>query len=360
MRARFVRSRGRATTRGRYFVPLSATAVVALAAGTLVAVNPISDGDNVALTQSTASSFEAGADANGAAASDGTVGEEVSIPLSALFDVSGEYSWMVDASDITIDGLPDGLNYNQETKAIEGTPTAAGVSAITVKSGENTASASITIGAEGDATGDGTVDTGSLSPDNPLSGAVKAVLGSLGLSGEAAANSTGNAGAEVPGDETTDTNGSLIDVEGNGTTEGTTGSLPIDVQALIEGATGSTGNTETTTSPTEGELNREGTGEVAIQSSGSTVPGGSIADFVPFLTISGALLLGLAAAGALGAGSSAPGGGVNLGSSGSTTTGGNDTGSTGSTGSSNNNAKKPTQKTESPKAPGPEVNNGRG
>lgn len=360
MRARFVRSRGRATTRGRYFVPLSATAVVALAAGTLVAVNPISDGDNVALTQSTASSFEAGADANGAAASDGTVGKEVSIPLKDLGDVSGEFSWVIDATDIEVTGLPDGLTFNKDTKTIEGKPTAAGSSTFTVTSDEKTTSGSIKIGAEGDATGDGTVGTSSLSPDNPLSGAVKAVLGSLGLSGEAAANSTGNAGTEVPADETTDSNGSLTNVEGNGTTEGTTGSLPIDVQALIEGATGSTGDTETTTSPTEGELNREGTGEVAIQSSGSTVPGGSISDFVPFLTISGALLLGLAAAGALGAGSSAPGGGVNLGSSGSTTTGGNNTGSTGSTGSSNNNAKKPTQKREASKAPGPEVNNGRG
>lgn len=353
MRARFVRSRGRATTRGRYFVPLSATAVVALAAGTLVAVNPISDGDNVALTQSTQSSFEAGAGADGAAETNGTVGHVVSIPLQGLFDVSGEYSWVLDATGITVDGLPDGLTYNEESNAIEGTPTESGSFPIVVTAGENTAEASITIGTEGD----GTVATGSLGSDNPLSGAVTAVLGSLGLSGEAAANSTGNAGGEVPGDENPDTTGSLIDVEGNGNTEGTTGSLPIDVQALIEGATGSTGDVETPESPTEGEIDGEGTGEVAIQSSGSTVPGGSISDFVPFLTISGALLLGLAAAGALGAGSSVPGMGVNLGSNGSTTNGGDETGSTGSTTS---NARKPAPMTESPKAPGPEVNNGRG
>ena len=353
MRARFVRSRGRATTRGRYFVPLSATAVVALAAGTLVAVNPISDGDNVALTQSTASSFEAGAGANGAAETNGTVGQAVSIPLQSLFDVSGQYSWILEASEISVTGLPEGLNFNEETKTIEGTPTKNGSFTIVVTAGDQTAEADISIGTEGD----GTVATGSLGSDNPLSGAVTAVLGSLGLSGEAAANSTGNAGGEVPGDENPDTTGSLIDVEGNGNTEGTTGSLPIDVQALIEGATGSTGDVETPETPTEGEIDGEGTGEVAIQSSGSTVPGGSISDFVPFLTISGALLLGLAAAGALGAGSSAPGMAVNLGSNGSTTNGGNDTGSTGST---TGNAKKPAPKTEAPKAPGPEVNNGRG
>lgn len=351
MRARFVRSRGRATTRGRYFVPLSATAVVALAAGTLVAVNPISDGDNVALTQSTQSSFEAGA--NGAADTNGRVGEAVSIPLQSLFNVAGEFSWILDASEISVDGLPDGLTFNEETKTIEGTPTESGSFEIVVTAGDQTTSTPITIGTEGD----GTVSTGSLGSDNPLSGAVTAVLGSLGLSGEAAANSTGNAGGDVPGDDNTDSTGSLIDVEGNGNTEGTTGSLPIDVEALLEGATGSTGDVETPENTTEGELDSEGTGEVAIQSSGSTVPGGSISDFVPFLTISGALLLGLAAAGALGAGSSAPGMAVNLGSNGSTTNGGNDTGSTGST---TGNAKKPVPKTEAPKAPGPEVNNGRG
>ena len=254
MRARFVRSRGRATTRGRYFVPLSATAVVALAAGTLVAVNPISDGDNVALTQSTASSFEAGAGADGAADTNGTVGQAVSIPLQSLFDVSGQYSWILEASEISVTGLPEGLNFNEETKTIEGIPTKSGSFTIVVTAGDQTAEADISIGTEGD----GTVATGSLGSDNPLSGAVTAVLGSLGLSGEAAANSTGNAGGEVPGNENPDTTGSLIDVEGNGNTEGTTGSLPIDVQALIEGATGSTGDVETPETPTEGEIDGEG------------------------------------------------------------------------------------------------------
>lgn len=349
MRARFVRSRGRATTRGRFFVPLSATAVVALAAGTLVAVNPISDGDDVALTQS-GMSFNAGA---GQAAY--TVGQEYTIELSELFDLQGEFKWLADASEITVEGLPAGLTFDQETKTISGTPTEAGSFQVTFRVGEQTAAYTFEIGAEGDS--NGAIDSSSLGEDNPLQGALTAVLGSLGITGEAAANSTGNAGGGAPGDETPNNSGSLIDVEGNGNAESPTGSLPIDIQALLNGATGSNGNVETPDTDTEGEIGGEGTGQVAVQSSGSSVPGGSITDFVPFLTISGALLLGLAAAGALGAGSSAPGGDVTLGSNGSTTNGGTNTGSTGS---SNNNSQRPAPKTETPKAPGPEVNNGRG
>ena len=337
MRARFVRSRGRATTRGRYFVPLSATAVVALAAGTLVAVNPLSDGNNVGLTQS-GMSFEAGAGAEAGAGY--TVGQEYTIALSQLFDLEGEFKWLADAAEITVTGLPEGMTFDQEAKAIVGTPTQAGSFEVSFTVGDQTATSTIEIGAEGEAGGNGTIDTSSLGEDSPLQGALTAVLGSLGITGEAAANSTGNAGGDVPGD--TDTQ---------------TGSVPIDVEALLNGATGSTGDTEVPDTTTEGELGGEGTGEVAVQSSGSSIPGGSVSDLVPFLTISGALLLGLAAAGALGAGSSVPGGGLTAGSNGSTTTGGNDTGSTGS---SNTKSERPAPKTETPKAPGPEVNNGRG
>lgn len=334
MRARFIRSQGRVATRGRYIVPLSAAAAVALAAGTVAAVHPLTDGSDIALTQS-------GVDF-GSGAGTFTAGQAVSLTLAQFAQQAGiDVSWAFDASGallpgVQVTGLPEGLQFDATTGMITGTPTTSGSFSITVSLGTNTATVPVVVapeGSNGSSTGaDGTITTDSLGGNNPLTGAVTAVLGSLGITSP-----------ETPGGETT--TGSL----GNGTT----------------GSTGETTPTETTTG---GELGGTGTGQVNVQTPGSSVPGGSMTQAVPVLALSGALLLGLAAAGTLGAGSAVPGLDLQAGSNGSTgkpnnrTTGGSTSGSTGSNGngSTGGNETATAKKPETARAPGPEVNNGRG
>ncbi|WP_333619414.1 putative Ig domain-containing protein [Dietzia sp.] len=317
MRARFIRSQGRVATRGRFFVPVAAAAAVALAAGTVVAVNPFEDGSDVALSAETGAQFGSAQIGSGASAGAAFfLGQAVDLNIKQLAHNAGlDLSWALNADGsfkegVVVSGLPTGLDIDLTTGVISGTPTASGSYTIKVSFEGRTVSIPVVVG---------TQDALSLLQTGDFNGAIEAVLGSLG----------------------------------NGTT-----------------------SSNTTTTGTEGtvgtEATGEGNGQVNVQSSGSSTPGGSLGEAVPYLAVTGALLLGLAAAGTLGAGSTAPGGTLNAGSNGSTggTNGGTNTGSNGSNGSTGSNDStvpggslgssnaKPTAPAKT--APGPEVNNGRG
>ena len=314
MRARFIRSQGRVATRGRFFVPVAAAAAVALAAGTVVAVNPFEDGSDVALSAETGAQFGSAQAGSGASAGAAFfLGQAVDLNIKELAANAGmDLSWALNADGsfkegVQVSGLPAGLDIDTATGVITGTPTASGSYTIKISFEGKTVSIPVVVG---------TQDALSSLQTGDFNGAIEAVLGSLG----------------------------------NGTT-----------------------SSNTTTTGTEGtvgtEATGEGNGQVNVQSSGSSTPGGSLGQAVPYLAVTGALLLGLAAAGTLGAGSTAPGGTLNAGSNGSTggTNGGTNTGSNGSTGSNDSTVPggslgssnaKPTAPAKT--APGPEVNNGRG
>lgn len=411
MRARFIRS-GRA--RGRYLVPVSAAAAVALAAGTVVAINPVTQSDDITLTQSEAI-FGGGAEA-GVDGPTPTVGAEFSYSLKDLAEAAGfaELAATLDFSTVTFEGLPDGVTYNPDTGIISGTPTTPGEYNVVIKIGDQVAgNVDITVGAEGTTDGniggniggDANLELGSLG-DGPMGEALQQLLISLGISGALASGSLndgsipGTPGDDTPGDDTPGDETPGDDTPG-GDTGNTTSLGNLDLSSLatlIPGLAGSTGTGEVTpenpgdetegtveggsldnfpggmgsggdTTPDNPETPGDETEASSLQNLGSsTVPSsdanGSAEALIPGLAISGTVLLGLALLAALANGSSVPSipGMGSSGPAGSTGTGSDEgpvsgPGDSGSTGSAAPAA--PAPEPAAP-APGPDVANGRG
>lgn len=377
MRARFTRSRGRVTTRGRFFVPVSAAATLALVAGTVVAVNNAQPEQDVALTQS-ALPIVSGQPELPAM----QVGAEFSYNLG---DLAGQLNMssaqrIINAGDVTLEGLPEGVSYDSETGIISGVPTKSGTYNVDIKvNGITVNTVAVTVNAEGTDGGDAentnpegtSVNTeanaalSSLGENNPLTTTLQNLLISLGLSGALVSSSLGGGNTTPespetpqPGDQGSSGSATPENSDDTTTTTGSLGNIDFSsltqlVPGLATLTTGSTGNTETVPGETqpdtaEGEVtagslgNLPGTlgsttdeefqpaqGEV---STGSEAMGSSDA-LVPGLTIAGSLLLGLALLAALNTGSTGSNGEIplGLGSTGST---GNAQGGTGSNGSS--------------------------